>query len=400
MRNKPKGTHLTFAERAMIEAYLKEGRSFSFIARELNCSVSTISREVQNRKIEKIPISCDCINLKECRKRHVCGAEGCNKRCCECSLAKKKCPDYSRQYCDELLRSRTGTCNACKHRGICNFTTSRYDAEKAQYDANALLVESRSGRNITDTHIEKINDIVTPLIKQGQSVYHIVQTHAHELGISESTLRRMVNDCDIDARNLDLRCTVQRKVRKSRNTNYKIMNSVKDGHKYEDYLVYMEENDVSAVQMDCVEGTKNDNAVLLTLHFPVCHIQLALILNEQTTVDVVAALDKLEEILGSVLFSQCFPVILTDNGHEFADIEGIERSIAGGKRTKVFYCEPRRSDEKGACENNHKYIRYVLPKGTSLDHIILQTYRKGFFIAFSVTSPVFGLVCRPQNCLF
>ena len=177
----------------------------------------------------------------------------------------------------------------------------------------------------------------------------------------------MVNDCDIEARNLDLRCTVQRKVRKTRKTDYKLMNSIKDGHKYEDYLLYMEENDVSAVQMDCVEGSKNDNAVLLTLHFPVCHIQLALILNEQTTAEVVAALDRLEETLGPVLFSQCFPVILTDNGHEFADIEGIERSIAGGNRTKVFFCEPRRSDEKGACENNHKYIRYVLPKGTSLE---------------------------------
>ena len=123
MREKPKGTHLGPTERAMIEAYLKEGRSFSYIARELNCSVSTISREVQNRKIEKIPISCDCIHLKECRRRHVCGKKECNKRCCECRQAKRTCTDYSRQYCDTLLRSRTGTCNACKHRGICNFTT-------------------------------------------------------------------------------------------------------------------------------------------------------------------------------------------------------------------------------------------------------------------------------------
>ena len=229
MRDKPKGTHLGFTERSMIETYLKEGRSFSYIARALNCSVSTISREVQNRKIEKIPTSCDCIHLRECRKQHVCGNEKCNKRCCDCSSAKKNCPEYSRQYCDDFLRSRTGTCNACKHRGICNFTTYRYEAERAHNDANTLLRESRSGRNITDTHIEKINDIVTPLIKQGQSIYHIVQTHEHELGISESTLRRMVNDCDIEARNLDLRCTVQRKVRKTRKTDYKLMNSIKDG---------------------------------------------------------------------------------------------------------------------------------------------------------------------------
>lgn len=75
----------------------------------------------------------------------------------------------------------------------------------------------------------------------------------------------------------------------------------------------------------------------------------------------------LEEVLGTELFKQIFPVILTDNGHEFMDISGMERSINGGIRTKIFFCEPNRSDEKGACENNHKLIRYIIPKGTSLE---------------------------------
>lgn len=63
----------------------------------------------------------------------------------------------------------------------------------------------------------------------------------------------------------------------------------------------------------------------------------------------------------------CFPVILTDNGHEFGDIKGMERSVYGGQRTKIFFCEPNRSDQKGSCENNHRLIRDVIPKGTSLD---------------------------------
>lgn len=67
------------------------------------------------------------------------------------------------------------------------------------------------------------------------------------------------------------------------------------------------------------------------------------------------------------MFREVFPVILTDNGHEFADIKGMERSVSGGRRTKVFFCEPNRSDQKAHCENNHKYIRYVIPKGTSLE---------------------------------
>ncbi len=178
----------------------------------------------------------------------------------------------------------------------------------------------------------------------------------------------MVNGCDLDARNIDLRNTVQRKPRRKRpNIGYKTMKAVKEGHKYEDYLAYMAENDVMAVQMDCVEGKKDEKPALLTLHFPAAHMQVAVIMPEQTSSEVVYALDKIEMQLGSRLFTECFPVILTDNGHEFSDIEGMERSVSGGKRTMVFFCEPNRSDEKGACENNHKYMRYVIPKGTSLE---------------------------------
>ena len=119
--------------------------------------------------------------------------------------------------------------------------------------------------------------------------------------------------------------------------------------------------------MDCVEGAKEDKAVLLTLHFTSFKLQLAIIMDEQTAKNVVSALDKIEEALGSELFKSLFQVILTDNGSEFTDISGMERSIKGGKRTKIFFCEPNRSDEKGHCENNHKYIRYVIPKGTSLE---------------------------------
>ena len=61
-------------------------------------------------------------------------------------------------------------------------------------------------------------------------------------------------------------------------------------------------------------------------------------------------------------------MILTDNGSEFADVAGIERSAFDPKlkRTHVFYCEPNRSDEKASCENNHRLIRDVIPKSTSL----------------------------------
>ena len=89
--------------------------------------------------------------------------------------------------------------------------------------------------------------------------------------------------------------------------------------------------------MDCVEGTKEDPAVLLTLHFPAFHMQLVYVLKKQTAPCVVDMLDAIETSLGKELFTACFPVILTDNGHEFTDMKGMERSVFGGKRTRVFF---------------------------------------------------------------
>lgn len=52
------------------------------------------------------------------------------------------------------------------------------------------------------------------------------------------------------------------------------------------------------------------------------------------------------------------------------DVERMDKSaLEDGNRTKVFFCEPNRSDQKEACENNHKYIRYVIPKGTNFDNL-------------------------------
>ncbi|WP_130836043.1 hypothetical protein [Lachnoclostridium sp. Marseille-P6806] len=95
-------------------------------------------------------------------------------------------------------------------------------------------------------------------------------------------------------------------------------------------------------------------------------MQLTFILEKHTAADVVNTPDKIEASLGKNLFSACFPMILADNGHEFTDISGMERSLFGGQRTNVFFCEPNRSDEKGECENNHKLLRSVIPKVSSL----------------------------------
>ena len=181
------------------------------------------------------------------------------------------------------------------------------------------LISARTGFDVTDKEMEQIDKIASPLIKNGLSPYHVKQTLGDELPVSESTLRRMIDRCELNARNVDLRVKVKlnpRDTTKNKARNKELSVS-KIGHFYADYLRYIEENDTFTVEMDCVEGKKGETDALLTLTWTNLSLQIAIILEEQTSECVVEALDKLEEILGEKLFIKVFPLILTDNGTEF-----------------------------------------------------------------------------------
>ena len=66
---------------------------------------------------------------------------------------------------------------------------------------------------------------------------------------------------------------------------------------------------------------------------------------------------------------KAFPVILTDGGSEFSAREEMEKFCDGSKSTTIFYCDPYCFWQKGACEKNHEYIRYIRPKGSSFSDL-------------------------------
>ena len=357
--------HLTEDDRIRIEALLNEQKSLRYIAARLDKSPSTISREIKTHVTENKTRPCDCIYFYDCKARNVCGSKSCKKECRSCSKARKYCTDYSKAYCERLIGRKLKLCNGCPRTYNCPYGKFFYKASKADIEYRNTLVESRNGYDLTAEELINLDETVSPLIMNGQSVYHIVQTN--DLPVSESTLRRMIKSCELEARDIDLRNAVKRRQRKKRPKDYKTMLVVKDGHKYDNYLELVKDNPIEIPQMDCVEGSKDSDAVLLTLFFPVSRVQLAFILESQTSENVVACLDMIEEALGTELFKEMFPYILTDNGHEFADIDGMQRSINGDERTFIYFCEPNHPEQKGGCEKNHEFIRYVIPKGTSLE---------------------------------
>ena len=119
--------------------------------------------------------------------------------------------------------------------------------------------------------------------------------------------------------------------------------------------------------MDTVEGAREDSACLLTLLHRPSRLQLALLLEAKDSASVEAALEGVRSVLGAGGMGRVFRAVLTDNGAEFSDEAAIAALLGEGPgETRLFYCDPRRSDQKGACERNHVEIRKLLPKGAGM----------------------------------
>ena len=79
-------------------------------------------------------------------------------------------------------------------------------------------------------------------------------------------------------------------------------------------------------------------------------------------------LRNLQKLLGK-RYEEIFQINLRDNGPEFSKFHEIETDKYGRNLCKVFFTNPYCSTDKASCERNHEFIRYVIPKGKSLDFL-------------------------------
>lgn len=122
-------------------------------------------------------------------------------------------------------------------------------------------------------------------------------------------------------------------------------------------------------EMDTVVGRKKSKRALLVLTERLTRKEIVVRIPDKTAASVVKSLDRLERKYGDD-FSKVFKSITVDNGSEFSDCEGMERSIrTGGQRTKMYYCHPYSSYERGSNENQNGIVRRWFPKGTSFDRV-------------------------------
>lgn len=121
--------------------------------------------------------------------------------------------------------------------------------------------------------------------------------------------------------------------------------------------------------MDTVVSARPGKAAILVLTERLTREEITAKLPDKSAASVVQALDDLEREWGDK-FPLVFQTITVDNGSEFADCPSMERSVLGdGSRTKLYYCHPYSSYERGSNENLNKMIRRWLPKGTNFDEI-------------------------------
>lgn len=328
--------HMSLSKRIQIEGYLNDGKNFTEISQLISKHKTTISREIKKHRI-----------LYKCNRYGI-------------------SPNYNTS-CDKLFKAPY-VCNSCYSRKGCRKDRYLYEADYSNKKYLTTLSESRKGIDMTTEDFHLLNKIVSDNILKGLSFSMICNMYKSDFKISKRTLYNYVEKGYLDINNCNLPYKVRYKKRKKDLNKVPKDSKNRIGRTYEDFLKELSLHYYfNIVQMDTVEGTKGGK-VLLTLLYPYDNFMFAFLMDDKTSESVSKVFIYLKDLLGHELFHEYFPIILTDNGTEFSNPEVIEDNGSKVLKTRVYYCDPRRSDQKANIENNHRFIRRFIPKGNSFDY--------------------------------
>ena len=376
MSSNNKNLHLTVQERIIIEKGIENGSTKAAIALTIGKDKSTVGKEIKKHRelVHKSSYKINCANMKNCSHNHVCD----------------NCADFKPFTCNRRDRS-PGACNGCSKYTHCRYDKYRYKADFSHKKYREDLVDSRTGINMSYEECKAMADIIVPLIKAGHSPYHIVTNHP-ELNISEKTLYNYIENGifrEFGPLDIDLRIKTKRKITKKASNKYKKREDKKylNGRTYDDFINYTAENkNLSVVEMDTVYNNGSTGPFMQTFKFLDYSFMFIVYQEEKTAKSMVEGVDFLEKILGEDLFSEEVTLIKTDRGSEFCDAEGFEKEENESRRTRIFYCDPMASGQKGSLENNHKEIRYICPKENDLKDLGLNSQEKANLIVSHINS--------------
>jgi IS30 family transposase len=174
---------------------------------------------------------------------------------------------------------------------------------------------------------------------------------------------------DWDVTNLTLKRKIKRRLPKKQLKKRKEPQNY-NGRTYTDYLEYKIQNpNITTTEMDTVYNNQA-GPYIQTFIFENTEFMIGILHTEKTSDAMSECLNDFQDKLTSKEYEQLFSVLLTDRGTEFIKSQQFEVNIHTGEiKGKIFYCDPMQSSQKPHVENNHNFIREILPNGKDWSHL-------------------------------
>ena len=203
--------HMTQDDRVTIEKCLDAKTTLCHIAQELGKDPTTIAKEIKkHRTFQQHNTFNDkpnrCALAPSCHRKNLCEifAPICKKECKYCPRCHKHCPDFiPYDYHCKLTDKAPYVCNGCQKKAQCRLDKYFYRATKAQKEYKTILSESRTGINLSEEELTLLDETISPLVLQGQSVYMILQNHP-EITLCEKTIYNYIDSGVLSVGNLEL----------------------------------------------------------------------------------------------------------------------------------------------------------------------------------------------------
>jgi len=342
MSNEKKSKHMTLDDRIEIQECLGHGMTFKAIAARIGKDQTTVSKEIKKH----IVFTPSSVTRKDINGIPIEEGTGCPS-----------------------LMKAPFVCNGCKKfRSPCAYTKQIYNAKRANEEYKTTLSESREGIPLNREEFYEIDRIIADGIKEGQHLYHIINTN--NLDVSKSSVYRHLHKGYLSVSQMDFPRVVKFRQRRPKREAY-VPKGLKIGRSYEDFCAYLQETGICEwVEFDTIIG-RIGGKVILTINFIFCNFILGILLDNKTAAEASSKIINLKMRLrdNNLRFGDIIPLALCDNGGEFSDIFSIINDLDGVEETKLFFCDPYQSSQKPFIEKNHTLVRDILPKGTSFDNL-------------------------------
>ena len=347
---------ITINDRINLQASLEKHLSWKETSKVLRKDRSTVFRELKNySSIRDGKHTCE-----HCSKRDLCSDNGIH------SWNITSCEQFSPIFCSRL-NHYPFVCNGCENNKKCKREKLYYDCINAENRSLNNRAGTRKKKKISQENIEILNNIVSPLIFKGQSIHHIYETNPRLKTICcERTIRRLLYDRYFDAKAHNLLRYARFKHSKKR-LNHEVNKIINIERLFKrtftDFKKYTKSHpDKRVVQFDSVIGKRTDKTAILTVTFPKERFQFGIKIKKGDPESVYSNLHQFFLRIGQKRTKEIFPILLADNGVEFSTFHNLEKFDI-----RVYFTNPYRSNDKAECERNHEFIRYVIPKGKTMD---------------------------------